>query len=122
PRIARLTFGGVTVERRLVGSREIVADCRAARLCLHQHEAPRLGQSDRRRVRGERQQLRNERGIDRVAAEAAHVPPPAHQLGKLRLEGGIEAWRRLSCFCRHTGKLMEYRWISRYAGLFGSIP
>src|SRR6478752_4892050 len=39
--------------------------------------------------------MRDKRGVDGIAAEAAHVAPPAHQLGELRSESSIEARRRL---------------------------
>ena len=81
PRIARLPLARVAVERRLVGGREIVADRGACGLCLHQHETPWLRQADRRRMGSKRQQMRDEGGIDAIAAKTAHVAPPAHQLG-----------------------------------------
>src|SRR5262249_34686118 len=91
PCIARLTLARIAVERGLVRGGEVVADVSAARERLHQHEAPWLREADRRRVRSQRQQTRRQRGIDGVGAETPHVAPPAHELGKLRLEGGIEA-------------------------------
>ena len=96
PRIERGAVGRLHLPKRPRCSPRNIGGARRGAPVLDEDEAPRLGQSDRRRETGDADQPLDGAVGKRGALEAAHVAPPSEQIEQLLPERSIELRRLLA--------------------------